>query len=246
MGLIHITTHDGKMEGVPSISTSVLLNKNCEKNSHILGSICSHCYAHSLCEQRSGLATALARNTEILTASVLSDGDLPETSDSEIFRFESFGDLNNDTQLINYMNIVAKNPGTRFTLYTKQYELVKEYFTTHPAPENFTLIVSSLMVNKEIDIKFLLDLGVFAPGQLKTFTVYNKKYLLEHPEVKINCGSNLCLGCRLCYDKNEEVHIREILKTDQSSILKMVNWNDPAYREDLAAQITDVDLDDLF
>ena len=243
---IHITTHEGKMEGIPSISTSVLLNKNCEKNSKIIGSICSHCYAHSLCEMRKGLAEALKSNTELLTNSILPEELLPDTTGMEIFRFEAFGDLNNEVQLQNYINIVKKNPSTRFSLYTKGYDIVYKYFSKNKPPKNFTLVISSLMTNKELKVKALLDLGVFAPGQLKTFTVYSKEYLLAHPDTKINCGSRECNHCRLCYNENKIQAIHEILKTDQNAIARKENWENPEYRKSLASAIEDIDLNNLF
>lgn len=246
MSKIHITDHDGKMEGIPSISTSVLLNPRCRKNACIIGSICSHCYAESLCKQRKGLAEAIAKNTPLLTEAILDVSELPDTTGNEIFRFESFGDLNNETQLVNYLNIVKKNPSTRFTLYTKAYDLVLDYFKRNVPPSNFTLIVSSLMVNVQMDVKPFMDLGVFAPGQVKIFTVYNKKYLKEHPEIVINCGSRNCMGCRECYDKTDTVYIREILKTDLKSILKMFSWKNKIYRKKMAEEIVNVDFNKLF
>lgn len=40
-----IATHSGKMSGIPSISTSVLCNRNCAENAAVKGSICEKCYA---------------------------------------------------------------------------------------------------------------------------------------------------------------------------------------------------------
>lgn len=224
---VHITEHDGKMSGIRSISTSTILNKNCRKNAEIPGSICSKCYARPLLDMRPGLKENLEANHILLTSRVLDDAELPVIED-KIFRFESFSDLNNEIQLINYLNIVKKNPGTRFTLWTKMYKLVHDYFATHDVPENFTLIISSMMVNVKMPLTFMKKLGKFKPGQLKSFTVYDKDYIKEHwEEMNLNCGSRFCFGCRLCYDKNEVEEISEVLKNDQPEVERYLNCHDP-------------------
>jgi hypothetical protein len=50
--------------------------------------------------------------------------------------------------------------------------------------------------------------------------VYTKKFLIEHPEVKINCGARSCNKCRLCYLKNNTTEVSEILKSDRESMDK--------------------------
>lgn len=212
--------HTGKMEGIKSISTSVVLNKFCQEQQKHKDSICSKCYAENMAAMYKGLAERLARNTKTLTSKILPDEELPVIKD-EIFRFESFGDLNDDVQLTNYMNIVKKNPGTRFTLWTKRYGLVAEYFETHDVPENFTLILSSMIINHKMSVDFLKKSGKFAKGQLKTFTVYDKIYIDRHPELVINCGSRACNKCRQCYLKNTVEDISEVLKSDQPVVEKL-------------------------
>lgn len=236
------TNHTGKMEGINSISTSVVLNPFCQKQQAIAGSICSHCFAEAMMKMYGALEEKLARNTETLTKSIIPIADLPDTTGMEIFRFESFGDLNNEIQLENYLNIVKKNPGTRFTLWTKRYKLAKEYFDTHDVPENFTLIFSSLMINKKIDLTFMKKSGKFKKGQLKSFTVYDYDYVKEHwEEMDINCGSRFCNGCRLCYSKNEVEEISEILKADQDRVDCFLNCNDPARLEAIKAELEELD-----
>lgn len=234
--------HNGKMEGMHSISTSVLLNSFCQKQQAVEDSICSHCFAEAMTEQYKSLREKLARNTKLLTSSILLDEQLPDTTGIDIYRLESFGDLNNETQLINYINIINKNPKTRFTLWTKRYGLVKKYFSEHPVPENFTLILSSLMVNKKISLDFLKETGKFKKGQLKSFTVYNFDYIREHfPDVKINCGSKFCLGCRYCYDLNDIEEIAEVLKSDQIKVDKFFKCYDPEKVEEQRELLCELD-----
>ena len=142
------------------------------------------------------------------------------------------------------MNIVKKNPGTRFTLWSKQYKLVRDFFAKNDVPSNFTMIFSSMMVNKKIDLTFMKELGKFKKGQIKSFTVYDYDYIKEHwSEMNINCGSRFCLGCRLCYDSNEVEEIAEVLKADQGRVDKFLKCHDP--KENAKVQEILGDLEDL-
>lgn len=123
---IKITTHTGKMTGTPSISTSVKLNQRCQERAKCDG-ICAHCYAAGLLDKRDGLRKNLELNTELLTKELIYWDDLPRIYD-DIFRFEAFGDLNNEIQLVNYVRICLKNPkfphaDKVFTVYTLDYAL---------------------------------------------------------------------------------------------------------------------------
>lgn len=228
--MIHVTEHAGKMAGIRSISTSVLLNANCKKNATVPGSICAHCYANTLCQMRRGLAEALAHNTEELCRHVIDvSTEVPDLSEEDLFRLESFGDLNNSTQLHNYINIVRAYPEVRFGLYTKMYYLVAKYFNYYRIPDNMNLVLSSLMVNQPIDWTKIIDPATVRPGQVKVFTVYDKKYIAEHPELVINCGSRNCNGCRLCYDPTTVIHVNEILKSDQAAAEDIINWRTPEF-----------------
>jgi ferredoxin len=150
--------------------------------------------------------------------------------------------------LQNYINIAKKNPGCRFTLWTKNYKVALDYFTKNDCPENFTLIISSLFVNKRQDLAPFKKLGKFKKGQLKVFTVYDYDYIkANYDTLKINCGSRLCVGCRLCYDKNEVEEINEILKSDQERAERFLNSMKPDYNDKMAKAIDEIgDLEELF
>ncbi len=228
--MIEITkNHTGKMEGMVSISTSVFMNENCKKNHLIKGSICEHCFSHTLSKMYKELDQKNRRNTEILTKSVLPDEELPvfDPVKFPLVRLESFGDLNNETQLINYINIVKKNPDCRFSLYTKMYKIVLSYFSLHECPKNMNLVISSLFLNKPINPEPFYKTGSFEEGQLKVFTVYDYDYLHDHPEATINCGSRNCRLCQRCYSKNPTIYVNEILKTDQRKSEMMIDMRNP-------------------
>ena len=238
--VINVTTHEGKMTDIHSISTSVKLNEGCKKRAAIKGSICEHCYAESLCDLRPSLDKALIRNTGILTIRKLEEDEIPKFIDEPLGRFESFGDLNNELQLENYMTIVKANPETKFALYTKCYDLVDNYFARNPVPDNFVLVISSLMMNVQLNPERTMpeSYAIFKPGQLKVFTVYSGDYLKVHPEIEINCGSKSCFGCRRCYNwTNGTTYVGEILKSQQTEVELMLAWRNPEFRAGIAEEI---------
>lgn len=204
MDKIHITTgHTGKMFGIGSISTSRNMNPNCMKYSKIEGSICSKCYAARQLSMYKNLRTALERNYKLLTERVLDDEELPIINYG-FFRIESFGDLANETQAINYLNIIKKNPQTFFGWWTKNPGYIdKALKKVGGKPKNCNIILSSMFINERAESKYdFID---------KVFTVYDKEYIIKN-KIKINCGAKSCLGCHKCYERNRTKLINEILK----------------------------------
>lgn len=199
----------GKMEGMTVITTAMCNNPNCERLSHIEGAICQQCYSKTALAYRKNVKECYITNGEILSSGIIPTNQIPYIN-SNFCRLESHGDLFNETHLENYLKVCKKNPQTSFALWTKQYDLVYEYFKTHKAPRNLTLVISSLMMNKQMDIQRYKNLGL----KVKVFTVYSKEYLAEHSDVKINCGGRKCIDCLRCY-KGKETVINELLKKDQ-------------------------------
>mgnify|MGYP003305269674 CR=1 FL=1 len=189
------------------------------------------------------------RNTALLTSRVLKDYELPDLSSEKYFRFESFGDINNAIQLQNYINIAKHNPNTLFALWTKQYILAYDYFKTNDVPDNFTLILSSLFINKKLTIisKFKQlthsdGTYKFRPGQLKVFTVYDKEYIAQNPKsVNINCGSKSCMGCLQCYNQTNNEEINEIVKSDQSNTYKILEHYDSRFIKESESVLDDLE-----
>ncbi len=199
---LHITTHTGKMTGIPSISTTCRLNPHCLKRAKDTNSICHKCYAVRLTGLRANLENALERNTFLLTQSVLSWDDLPKVY-GRFFRLESFGDLINENHFINFIRIAQKNPETQFALWTKNMWIVDSVINSgYTKPENMNIVYSSHDINKKEDLPVNAD---------KVFTVYNKEYATTSG-VAVNCGKRKCIECRLCYTKNSVTEISELLK----------------------------------
>lgn len=206
-GALWMTEHSGKMEGINSIGTTCATNPHCIKRRENGDSVCSHCYAVTYMKMRKALQKHLEDNYDILTTRLLSGNEVP-TTNANVFRFESFGDLYNVTQLANYVLICERNPFTNFGLWTKNIWILDELFNKNgiKKPDNLSIVVSSPILNKQMDLDrekyWFVD---------HVFTVYDKKFIIEN-EVEINCGSKNCLGCQLCYHQNTDFYVREKLK----------------------------------
>lgn len=203
-GLNFTINHNGKMVGMYSLSTSCCCNERCLRNSKIKGSICEKCFAMRQMNYQTSMKDPLAQNYEILTKEIIDWDDLPIIN-ALYFRIESFGDLANVTQAINYMHLIQKNPNTFFAWWSKNMDIVNEMFkqTGYEKPSNVNFIESSLMVNKAKHPSYwFVD---------KVFTVFDKETIAER-DININCGARSCLKCGLCYHKNDIVYVNEEMK----------------------------------
>lgn len=205
-GLHYCVNHTGKMSGLHSLSTSVTVNSYCLRRQAKGDSICAHCFSASMMKQYKALNEATTRNAEILTASILPVSVLPLIP-VRYFRFESFGDLINTNQVINYFNIARKNPDTLCALWTKNPHIIaKAIEAGHSKPANLQIVLSSPFVNKAIKTTKYEFID-------KIFTVYDKE---AAKAVNINCGARSCLNCGRCYRPNPDgakiQYINEILK----------------------------------
>lgn len=202
--MIHITTHSGKLEGLHSISTSAAMNTYCTTRDKINGSICNKCYAETYLKLRKNLRTRLEANTEELTTRYIPASELPIIND-KYFRLESFGDIQNVTQVENYFNIAIKNHGTTFVLWTKNPAIIAQALKQAHKPVNMIIIYSSPMINRPVNDRIF---KVY-PFIDKVFTVYDKAHA---GAVNINCGGRKCLTCLRCYSKRTGARVNELLK----------------------------------
>ena len=202
---IHFTmNHTGKMKGMQSLSTSVIENPICRERAKVKGSICEKCFAAQMFQRYGeGFKDCFKRNTEVLTGTIIPVEDMPILN-AAYFRLESFGDLQNETQVINYFNLAKANERTVFALWTKNPVFIDRVIKAgHRKPKNMIIILSSCFINKEDPIKYdFID---------KVFTVYDKQFIREH-DVNITCGARNCLTCRRCYSKRTGKRVREQLK----------------------------------
>ena len=214
MSLVNVTKHSGKMEGIPSISTSCILNSRCQKRVSCDKSVCHNCFAHSYMKFRKELREALERNYHILTERLLTKKEIGDLNiNSSFFRLEAFGDLNNNIQLINYINICKFYRYTRFALWTKNVDILLSIFSQkkYRKPKNLSLIISSPLLNVAFPISFVEKVNKVVHIDV-VFTVYTKEFATNH-NVIINCGAKHCLSCLQCYKGDREtIYINEQLK----------------------------------
>lgn len=212
--LINVTKHSGKMDGIPSISTSCILNARCQKRVSCGASICHDCFAHSYMKFRKELREALERNFNILTERILTKEEIAALNINVcFFRFESFGDLNNNTQLVNYINICKNYKNTRFALWTKNIDILFSVFSQkkYKKPRNLSLIISSPLLNVAFPKSFVEKVNKVVHIDV-VFTVYTKDFATNN-NIVINCGAKHCLSCLQCYKGHKEtIYINEQLK----------------------------------
>lgn len=204
---IYVTKNfTGKMEGMTGITTSMFCNPNCEKLRNIKGSVCEKCYTPHSNLRFNNVKNCYKRNTINLSTTLYSLRDLPRIN-AQYCRFESHGDLINETHLDNFINICKFNSDVKFTLWTKQYRLLLDYFSTHKKPRNLKIVISSLMINQPINPKRFDELGL----NVKIFTVYDKDFI-KKKKININCGDKKCIDCLKCYKTNNIKYVNELLK----------------------------------
>lgn len=200
--------HQGKMEGMLSLSTSPLQNPYCVARRNIKGSICEKCFSFALngMKGREKFKEKLLRNT-VLLCETLYPVDVWPLLNVRFFRLESFGDLQNTIQVKNYFNLCRRNPHATFALWTKNPLIIRRALLEGAKkPRNLIIIFSSCMINRAVDIDVVKRVFPFVD---KIFTVYDKEHAKD---ANINCGANHCLSCLRCYKKNSENVINEKLK----------------------------------
>lgn len=196
--------HDGKMLGMWSVSTSPFMNPYCIARHKNGNSICSKCFSIALNEQRPELREKLERNTILWTTEIIPIECFPILPVT-MFRFESFGDLNNIIQLVNYFNFCLVNPDVKFAIWTKNtflFKMARELGVIKP--KNLEIVESAPLFNTEIDPS---DEWVD-----RVFVVYTKEYFEAD---FINCGLRKCIECQNCYNPNGPKVIKELVKSAQ-------------------------------
>ena len=207
-----LTSHTGKMEGIDSFSTAAEKNERCKARAKNPDLICFYCYAISIAEMRKGLKEKLILNTIFFTTYRLEKKDIPFIN-SAVFRLESFGDLNNTTQAINYILIVTVNSHCYFAWWSKNPDIIKKAMKEEglkDLPVNTDIIYSIPEINPCMTRKIFLELKKEYPFIKKLFGVFTKQYIQEN-DIVINCGAKACLQkCRKCYTKSDRtIFIRE-------------------------------------
>ena len=192
---IHISHLTGKMKNVRAISSYAGQNPSCMCMMQNSETVCSHCYAYK--QVSSGVypnqRIALERNGKALSGALLNI--VPNLSKQQVFRFESHGDVINETHARNFIRIAAANPNTRFAAFTKRPDVWAAAVEKEGKPDNLNLVFSSPLVNRRA--AFVKEKY---PCFDVVFTVYEKEHGIDG-DVPCQCGPESCNKCRFCYTK---------------------------------------------
>lgn len=219
---IHIcVNHTGKMESIPSLSTSPLTNTRCRLRCKIPGTICSHCFSLALQKRYTKLNRALRRNSDFLYHNVIRPDEWPVLFTYEIFRLEAFGDLQTVIQGINFINFTRRNPCVAFGIFTKNPDILATALCMcgfdHCKPSNMIVTYSSPYINIANDSVYIRNEWMID----HVFTVVDKNGVAAiGGAAAINCGARRCVACRKCYKIGGPLHIWEALKSQARKILK--------------------------
>lgn len=200
--------HTAKTAGLLSIDTSCIVT--CSTNTMRLNPecICYYCFSESQQECYITMRDKLIRNAYLYCFHDIPADAFPLLN-TLYFRFECFGDLMNSQQLKNYLKMIRKNPRTTFTEWTKKPWIMSHVFKTESKPENMIVVLSAPKINDTMTYEQARAAWPFID---KLFTVYTKEYAAAN-NIEINCGMNICMNCRRCYELNNNVkHIKEIKK----------------------------------
>ena len=216
LNYLFCTDHEAKMIGMISCSTSVELNPYCQaRRKNCPGGICEHCFSASQLERYILQSNKLKKAHMFFTTCRIYPEDVPQIklSDYKYFRFESFGDLSNVLQFMNYCTI-ASTLKQNCALWTKNPGIIKNAIDNYSAiiPGNMHIVLSSLYVNNPVTIEYLIAheyMGFISA----VFTVYTKEYAAQN-NININCGARSCLTCGCCYNLNSHKikFVNELLK----------------------------------
>lgn len=135
---VSISNGNRKMGEIPSVSLPPIVTcKNC-------ATCAKKCYAAKLCRIYKSVREAYNRNLEILTADRDSYFEQVKTACkmARYFRFHVSGDIIDVDYLDRMVKIARECKGTEILAFTKNYEDVNQYFTTHKKPRNLHLIFS--------------------------------------------------------------------------------------------------------
>ena len=209
---IHVTNHtDGtKMEGIQSISTSVLLNPICQKRRLQKGSVCEKCFAEKLLSFRKNLDAYLEDNYNVLNNHLLTEIEAARVQITSILgRIESFGDVASVMQARNYLRIIVANPDVNFGIWSKNLGIWIAAFHLEGKPNNCTFVLSSPNLNE------IMEVPEWAKEYVDhVFTVWDKKVYdaMFKGDSVTECAGIRCMACRKCYKKGTSFYINERLR----------------------------------
>ena len=232
---LHISKGAFKLDKIDNISTNTKTNDYCIKQNKKQNTICFKCYSFKGLEFRKNMIPLLQNNSDLLSKNIIDINFLP-TIYNIYFRFNSHGELINETHLINLINIVNKNKHCNFALWSKRNDIIKKYFDNNAKPDNLILIYSNSKLNKpmhkppkyfnktfnnvvKLSYKdYFEKYTMFIDDDLidsklkrnikKQYDIYKNDFNKNN---KVNCFEK-CIDCLKCYTKNNITTIIEKAK----------------------------------
>lgn len=206
--------HTGKMFLINSLSTTPF-NLFCELRAKNKATVCYYCYSRQQQGYRKTLKNKLKRNTENITKRLLTVSEIVDSGidKMKVFRFESFGEITNFLQVINYFNICYVCKNTTFTIFTKNPFIIDYVINKlgYKKPKNLIIIYSMLYVNDKQAFERAYKIFKIYPFIDKFFMVCTEEFI-EKYSLKKTCCQN-CINCLKCYDLNDTtIFIIETLK----------------------------------
>jgi hypothetical protein len=196
---LKITKGTGKLCGMCSLNTNTTTNAFCiaMHNSPDERVICKTCYSMRMLRTcRKNCAPAWQHNSDQLEFE-LQDWQLPRLNEL-YFRFDSHGELLNETHFLNLLRICEVNPKTTFALYTKRHKLVIRALEKHSLPDNLILVYSNPFKDRVTGHK---------PKHFhKVFNTTTERHSSD------NCSGRTCIECLNCYDKTKDATLVELEK----------------------------------
>ena len=214
------TNHNGKMSKMVSLSSSCEKNPDCLNRMDLDPStfICPNCFSKDLQDAYPDLRNKLIANTDLLASRIFTNEELPILN-YHYFRYESFGDLLNSIQVVNYFNLSKKNKHMETALWCKNIWHVNNAIKAgYSKPKNMNIGYSSMKLNTVGD--WVLKQYNFIDF---IFTVFTARYAIEN-DIQINCGNRICIECTACYKHHKPgtvTYINEILKADANIYYKV-------------------------
>lgn len=217
---LHIVHHKStkgrksKLDGINSLSTACLDNAFCLERIANKDSICAHCYSATQQKQQLALQDRNTINGIILRNIIIPmkywKKYFDPTDLSKYFRIESFGDVQNKIQAINYINFMLAFPRVHFAAWTKNPGIWHFAFIETEKPKNLSFVISSLKLN----VPQLHTMKTFSWIN-HVFTVYDEN-TIKAENISINCGGRRCMDCIKrrcgCYFRDTDTIINEKLK----------------------------------
>jgi len=167
------------------------------KLAKIPGTVCYNCYARKGFYYFPDVQAALDRRKRSLYLPqwVESMGILIRKQSPNYFRWHDSGDLQSMKHLTNIVQVTKNTPKCLHWLPTKEQELIRKYLSKSSFPDNLTVRVSALQIDRKPSLR-LTGVGSMVIG---------KDSLLNADKKIVSCPSSLqqnsCGACRLCWDK---------------------------------------------